>query len=96
MLDLLKTHIAEGHLLRLTITVTPKSQQNKILNCQFDQKTNQFNLKVKVRGLPEKGQVNENLINYLSKELGLPKSVITIISGFTSRQKIISIHALQQ
>lgn len=95
MLDQLNNQIASGQVLKLNIIVTPKSQQNKILSCKFDTQSNQYTLKIKVRGTPEKGQVNENLINFLSEELELSKSNITIISGFTSRQKIISIHALQ-
>lgn len=96
MLDQLRSQLANGQILKLNVIVTPKSQQNKVLSCKLDQQSNQYTLKIKVRGVPENGQVNENLINFLAKEFDLSKSTITIISGFTGRQKIISIHALQQ
>lgn len=95
MLNDLKTKIAAGKEFKITVIVTPRSQQNKVISCWLDPKTSEFTLKVKVRGIPENGQVNENLINYLSTELNLAKSSLQIISGFTSRQKILSINALQ-
>ena len=94
MIDQLKTQLATGKTIKININVVPKSQSNKIMTCEFDHQSNQYTLKVKVRGIPEKGQVNENLIDFLSKELSLSKSTIKIISGFASRQKIITIHAL--
>lgn len=94
MIDQLKTQLANGQAIKININVTPKSQSNKIISCEFDQQSNQYTLKIKVRGVPEKGQVNETLIEFLSKELDLAKSTIKIISGFSSRQKIITIHAL--
>ncbi len=95
MLNDLRTKIAAGKEFKITVIVTPKSQQNRILSCELNPENSEFTLKVKVRGIPENGQVNENLINYLSTELNLAKSSLQIISGFTSRQKILSINALQ-
>lgn len=87
MLSQLKQSLQNG--LRISVKVTPKSQRNKIVECEFNQETSQFQLKIKVRGVPEKGQVNQNLIEFLAKELDLPVSNLTIISGLSSRQKII-------
>ncbi|MFH1591665.1 MAG: DUF167 domain-containing protein [archaeon] len=45
-------------------------------------------LKVSVKAPPEKGKANAELIRFLKKESGKD---ISIISGFTSRKKLIKI-----
>jgi len=51
----------------------------------------QSHLKARVTAVPEKGKANKALIALLSKSLKVPKSMITVVSGETSRQKILRI-----
>lgn len=46
---------------------------------------------VRLTALPTDGQANKQLIHILSKELGIPKSHITIVRGEKSRNKVIEI-----
>ena len=46
---------------------------------------------VKVSVPPEKGKANERVIELISKHLKFPKSKIEIISGLSSKQKILKI-----
>lgn len=48
-------------------------------------------MKVWVKGKPVDGQANRSLIDLLSKHFGVSKSAIRIISGLTSRHKLIEI-----
>ncbi|MBN1126965.1 MAG: YggU family protein [Sedimentisphaerales bacterium] len=48
-------------------------------------------LKIKVATPPEKGKANQTLIAFLSKQLGIRKKDITIISGQTSPVKQLAI-----
>ena len=48
-------------------------------------------LKARVSAVPEKGKANKALIALLSKALKVPKSAISVVSGETSRQKILRI-----
>ncbi|MGC4408917.1 DUF167 domain-containing protein [Rhizobium rosettiformans] len=48
-------------------------------------------LKARVTAVPEKGKANKALVALLSKSLKVPKSMITVVSGETSRQKILRI-----
>src|SRR5262249_36188055 len=48
-------------------------------------------LKVKLTSLPVEGAANEELIRILSKELGVAKSDIEIVSGRTSKTKRIRV-----
>lgn len=51
-------------------------------------------LKIQIAAPPEKGKANEELINFLSKLLKVPKSAIKILTGETGRLKRVSIEGL--
>jgi uncharacterized protein YggU (UPF0235/DUF167 family) len=53
-------------------------------------------LRVRIRGIPEKGKVNEELIAFLAKTLGIAKSRIEILSGHTSRLKRLKIEGISE
>ncbi len=76
--------------------ITPKSQRNQLIDLEVNQ-AGQIRLKLKIRGIPEKGLVNEELIKFLAKTLKLPKSNLQIVRGHTNRIKLIVLtkHALQ-
>ena len=51
-------------------------------------------VKIKVSAAPEKGKANKCLIEFLSKQLGVKKSAVQIISGQTSPVKQIQVQGL--
>ena len=73
------------HMTLLYVKVTPNAKQNQIIGMK------EGVLCVRIRGVPEKGRVNEELIAFLAETLGLAKSQIEIVSGHTSRLKRIRI-----
>lgn len=74
----------------VVIKVTPNASKNEIVGWNEDQ------LRLRIRGVPEKGQVNNELIAYLAKLLGVSKTKIQIISGSTSRLKRLKIEGITQ
>jgi uncharacterized protein (TIGR00251 family) len=74
----------------LQVKVTPNASKNELLG--FTEGV----LRIKIKGVPEKGRVNEALIEYLSKILGIAKSRIALASGHTSRLKRLKIEGLNQ
>ena len=74
-----------------TIKVVPNSQKTEIVWEMED-----WTIKIKSRWIPEKWKVNKEIINFLSKELKIEKSKISIISGETSRLKVIKINKILQ
>lgn len=70
--------------------ITPKSQQNQLISSMIGS-DGQIHLKLKIRGIPEKGLVNKELIEFLAKILDLSKSKLEIIRGHTSRIKLIAL-----
>jgi uncharacterized protein (TIGR00251 family) len=70
--------------------VTPNAAKNQIIG--FEEGV----LRVRIRGVPEKGRVNEELIAFLAQVLKIAKSRIQILSGHTSRIKRLKIEGLEQ
>jgi uncharacterized protein len=48
-------------------------------------------LVVTLNAAPEKGKANDELINFLAREIKIPKSAIAIVRGATSRRKTVRI-----
>jgi uncharacterized protein (TIGR00251 family) len=48
-------------------------------------------VKIKLKAVPEDGKANHELITFLSKELNIAPSHITIMSGQTSHRKLLHI-----
>ena len=46
---------------------------------------------VGVMARPEKGKANEEIVKKIAKYFGVPKSFVRIISGATSRKKIVEV-----
>jgi len=55
---------------------------------------NGTHIKIALRAPAVDGKANESLINFLSKEIGLPKRNFTIMSGHTNRCKTIQIQGI--
>jgi len=92
MLEILKNKLATQGPITVDIKVTPKSKTNQIIDC-FEQLNGRVLIKVKIHGAPKKGEVNAELIDYLSEQMEMPKSKFQIVSGLTKRQKIVQILA---
>lgn len=67
------------------VKVKPNSQQQKI------EELADGSLNVHLKSPPVDGKANEELIKLLAKKFDVPKSSITIKSGVTSRNKLITI-----
>ncbi|GAB3178615.1 DUF167 domain-containing protein [Telluribacter humicola] len=50
-------------------------------------------LNVKIKAPAQDGKANDYLVRYLAKQLGLPKSAVEIVSGFTNPHKRLEIEA---
>lgn len=66
------------------VRVTPKAASNRI-------RRDGNLIRVYVTAPPENGKANAAVIKLLAKELGVPKSSISIVSGHTSREKTIQV-----
>ena len=71
--------------IKFGVKVAPNSSKCEIVGVIED------SLKIKLDVPPVEGKANEKCIKFLSKLLGVPKTSITIVSGETSKNKILFI-----
>ncbi|MDQ1829693.1 DUF167 domain-containing protein [Massilia scottii] len=71
--------------LRLAVQITPNAKKTEVIGVLNDA------LKLKLQAQPIEGKANEALIKYLSGELGVPKSALTITHGLTSKRKLVEV-----
>ncbi|WP_184400087.1 DUF167 domain-containing protein [Rhizobium sp. BK650] len=76
--------------IRLTVRLTPNGGRNAVDGIESDGEGGML-LKVRVTAVPEKGKANTALIALISKSLGVAKSSVDLVSGDTSRKKILRI-----
>lgn len=69
----------------LTVKIFPKARTTRLLS--FEKEI----LRISIKEPPEEQKANHGLIRFLSKILDIPQNQITILSGKTSRQKILKI-----
>ncbi len=71
--------------MRITVKAKPNSSKEKV------EKTDENNFVVSVKEPPVNGLANKAIIKALSDFLGVHQARIKIVSGYTSRQKILEI-----
>ncbi|WP_339778197.1 DUF167 family protein [uncultured Thalassospira sp.] len=82
--------LPDGKGVRLCLRLTPKASRNSVGGAQEDA-DGQNRLKATVTTVPENGKANDALVKLLAKTAKWPKSAITIVSGHTDRNKVLTI-----
>jgi uncharacterized protein len=69
----------------IEVTARPGASRRGVIGVTGDR------LVVGVNSRPEKGKANDELIEYLAREMRVPRSAMLIVRGETSRRKTIRI-----
>ncbi|MCK5286656.1 MAG: YggU family protein [Thermodesulfovibrionia bacterium] len=77
------------HALVINIKVQPYSSRAGIVGPYGD------GLKVKLTSSPVEGKANKELIDVLAKKFKITKNNVEIISGRTSKHKIVKLHGVE-
>ena len=77
-----------GESCTIKVRVQPKSSRNQLDGFQDGA------LRVRVTAAPTEGQANAAVIAILAKTLGVSKSRLEIIRGYSSRDKVVSVDTL--
>jgi uncharacterized protein len=72
--------------MKINIRVLPRSSRNEVVGKMAD-----GTLKVKLTAAPVDGEANKKLLELLSKDFNVSKSNLTIVSGATSKNKVIEV-----
>ena len=79
-----------GESCTIKVRVQPKSSRNQVGGFQDG------TLRVRVTATPTEGQANAAVIAILAKTLGVSKSRLEIIRGYSSRDKVVSVDTLTE
>ena len=74
----------------IAVRVTPRSSKPGIGEWKAGADGRE-ELEVRVSAPPADGQANEAVVKLLSKQLGIPRSSVTIVGGETARHKRIAL-----
>jgi len=74
----------------LKVKVVPRSNTTQLKE-SFTDPDGDLVYKITLKAVPEKGKANTELVRFLSKSLKIPRQNITIISGKSSRTKLLKI-----
>ncbi len=72
----------------LYVQVTPKASETRIDEITSTSK-DEYALKVYVNAPPENNQANKAVTEVMAKEIKIPKSCVTVVSGHTCRSKTL-------
>jgi len=73
---------------KIFVKVKTRARQEKI------EKIDDTNFKVWVKEAPEKGRANQSVLRVLAEYFSVSRSEIIIISGLTSRKKVVEINKI--
>jgi len=75
--------------IRFSVHLQPRASKNEIAGLHGT------SLKVRVTAPPSEGLANEALIDVLSRALDIPRRNVCIVSGFSSRRKVVEISEVE-
>jgi uncharacterized protein (TIGR00251 family) len=70
----------------LSLRIIPNAKKTMIAWLMWD-----WNLKLRIKSIPENWKANKELILFISKELWVKKSQVEIVSGNSSQNKLVKI-----
>jgi uncharacterized protein (TIGR00251 family) len=76
--------------IRLRLRVSPGSRRPAVAGRQGD------SWKVRVSAPPERGRANDAVVTLLAETLGISKSDVELVSGTSSRDKVVLVHGLSE
>lgn len=77
--------------MKLALKVTPGAKRNEVLGWEDDYPQVGRVLKLKIAAPPVEGKANKEIILFLAKTLGLPKSAVELVHGTSGRIKLAEI-----
>lgn len=77
--------------MKIALKVTPGARRNEILGWEDDYPQIGRVLRVKIAAPPVEGKANKEIVTFMAKTLGIPKSAVELLHGSTGRIKLIQL-----
>jgi uncharacterized protein (TIGR00251 family) len=75
---------------RLRLRVSPGARRTELVGRHGD------GWKVRVSAPPEGGRANDAVVDLLAERVGVSRSAVTIVSGHSSREKVVRMDGVDQ
>ena len=76
---------ARVYLMKIFIIVKPNARENRV------EKLDKTHFKISVKAPPKGGKANQVVMKVLSEYFNLPKSCFSVVSGETSKTKVVEL-----
>ncbi len=73
---------------RIQVHVQPRASRTGVAGLHGDA------LKVRLAAPPVDGAANEALLRFVADTLALPRGAVTLVSGASSRRKVVAVHGI--
>lgn len=73
--------------MKIALKVTPGARKNEILGWEEDYPRIGRVLRVKIAAPPVEGKANKEIVTFMAKSLGVPKSAVELLHGDTGDRK---------
>lgn len=77
--------------MKIALKVTPGARRNEILGWEDDYPQIGRVLRLKIAAPPVEGKANKEIVAFMAKTLGIPKSAVELLHGSTGRIKLIQV-----
>jgi len=77
-----------GDAVRIPVRAQPRASRSELAG-EYDGA-----LKVRLAAPPVEGAANEELVRFLARLLGVPKSAVRVVSGETGRNKMVEVEGV--
>lgn len=77
--------------MRIVVQAKPSSRQEQVEKLDLPAQAGEMNFKVSVKELPVQGRANAAIVRALAEYFKVAPSRVRIISGYTSRLKVVEI-----
>lgn len=77
--------------MKIALKVTPGARKNEILGWEEDYPQIGRVLRLKIAAPPVEGKANKEIVAFMAKTLGIPKSAVELLHGSTGRIKLIQV-----
>lgn len=74
---------------RMRLRIQPRASHNEVTGFHGDA------VKIRLSAPPVDGAANESLVRFLAEQLGVTRSAVRLVSGQSSRLKVVAIHGLR-
>lgn len=73
---------------RVQVHVVPRARRTELAGVHGDA------IRIRVAAPPADGEANAELIRYVARHLGVPRSAVSVTAGAAGRRKILSVQGL--